>query len=232
VIFRQMLDPDTSTWTYLVADPVTREAALVDGVLELAERDAELVLQLGLRLVWLIETHIHADHVTSAGLLRERTGAKVACGAGTGVTTADLLVRDGDTLRVGSLVFEARSTPGHTDGCTTWVLHDRHMAFTGDALLVRGCGRTDFQQGDARRLYRSVHDRIFVLPDDTLLYPGHDYKGRTVTSVGEEKAWNPRLGGGRTEDDFVAIMAGLNLSPPQRIAVAVPANLNLGRDPA
>jgi glyoxylase-like metal-dependent hydrolase (beta-lactamase superfamily II) len=229
VIFRQLLDPETSTWTYIVADKATREAALIDGVLELAERDAELVLQLGLRLVWLIETHIHADHVTSAGLLRERTGAKVACGAATGVTSADLLVGEGDTLGVGSLVFEARATPGHTAGCTTWVLHDHGMAFTGDALLVRGCGRTDFQQGDARRLYRSVHNRIFVLPDDTLLYPGHDYKGRTVTSVGEEKAWNPRLGGGRTEDEFVAIMAAMKLSPPQRIAVAVPANLALGR---
>jgi glyoxylase-like metal-dependent hydrolase (beta-lactamase superfamily II) len=229
VIFRQLFDPETSTWTYLVADRATREAVLIDVVFERSDRDQELLEQLGLRLTWLLETHIHADHVTSAGTLRERTGARVACGRATGVTTADRLVDDGDTLAVGGLVFGARSTPGHTDGCTTWVLPAQGIAFTGDALLVRGCGRTDFQQGDARRLYRSVHDRIFVLPDDTLLYPGHDYNGRTVTTVGEEKRWNPRLGGGKTEDEFVAIMAGLQLSPPKRIAVAVPANLTLGR---
>jgi glyoxylase-like metal-dependent hydrolase (beta-lactamase superfamily II) len=229
MIFRQLLDPETSTWTYIVGDATTRDAILIDGVLEQVERDLQLVKELGLHLRFVIETHIHADHVTSAWIVRQRTGARIATTRASTATGADLVVEDGGTLRVGSLVLEARSTPGHTDSCTTWVLASEGIAFTGDALLVRGCGRTDFQQGDPRRLYRSVHERIFTLPDDTLLYPGHDYKGRTVTSVGEEKAFNPRLGGGRSESDFVGIMNALQLEPPKRIALAVPANLVLGR---
>jgi len=229
MVFRQLLDPETSTWTYLVGDAPTRDAALVDGVREQVDRDLELVAQLGLHLRFVIETHIHADHVTSAWMVKERTGARIVTTRASAATGADIVVDDGGTVRIGSLVLEARSTPGHTDSCTTWVLASEGLAFTGDAVLVRGCGRTDFQQGDARRLYRSVHERIFTLPDDTLLYPGHDYKGRTVTSVREEKAFNPRLGGGRSEEDFVAIMNALKLDPPKWIDVAVPANLTLGR---
>jgi glyoxylase-like metal-dependent hydrolase (beta-lactamase superfamily II) len=229
MIFRQLLDPETSTWTYIVGDARTHEALLLDGVLEQVDRDLELIEQLGLRLRYAIETHVHADHVTSAWVVRQRTGARIVTTRASRTTGADDVLDDGDTLKVGSLVLQARSTPGHTDSCTTWVLESEGIAFTGDALLVRGCGRTDFQQGDPRQLYRSVHQRIFALPDDTLLYPGHDYKGRTVTTVREEKVFNPRLGGGRSEDEFVAIMDALKLAPPKRIDVAVPANLTMGR---
>lgn len=231
MILRPMVDPETWTWTYLIADPISREAALIDPVRAQVERDAQLVEELGLTLVATIETHIHADHVTGAWLLKVRTGSDIVIAAATGAREADRRVEHGDVVRVGSIALEARSTPGHTDGCTTWVTGDSRMAFTGDALLIRGCGRTDFQQGDARRLYRSVHEQILSLPDETLLYPGHDYKGRTVSTVGEERRFNPRLGGGRTEDEFVEIMANLKLAPPARIATAVPANQALGRLP-
>ncbi len=230
MVFRQLLDPETSTWTYIVGDASTRDAALIDGVREQVDRDLELIVQLGLKLRFVIETHIHADHVTSAWIVKERTGARIVSTRASAAKGADVVVDDRGTVRIGSLLLEARSTPGHTDSCTTWVLASEGLAFTGDALLVRGCGRTDFQQGDARQLYRSVHERIFTLPDDTRLYPGHDYKGRTVTTVREEKVFNPRLGGGRSEEDFVAIMNGLKLDPPKRIEVAVPANLTFGRN--
>lgn len=229
MIFRQLLDPESSTWTYLLADPVRREAVLIDPVREQVERDLQHVDELGLRLVATVETHVHADHVTGAWLLKVRTGCDIVTPAAAGVSGADRAIAHGEAVRFGNLVLEARSTPGHTDGCTTYVTGDLRRAFTGDALLVRGCGRTDFQHGDARRLYRSVHDQILSLPDDTELYPGHDYKGRTVTTVAEEKRYNPRLGGGRTEDEFVAIMAALKLAPPKKIHDAVPANQHLGR---
>jgi sulfur dioxygenase len=178
-----------------------------------------------------LETHVHADHVTGAYALKLRTGSDIVFPAACRVRGADRNVEHGEAVRCGAIVLEARSTPGHTDGCTTWVTGDSRMAFTGDALLIRGCGRTDFQQGDARRLYSSVQDHILSLPDATLLYPGHDYKGRTVTTVGEERRFNPRLGAGRTEDQFVEIMANLKLAPPAKIAEAVPANQALGRLP-
>jgi sulfur dioxygenase len=231
VLLRQLLDPESSTWTYLIADPVHREAVLIDPVREQVERDLQLLAELGLRLVATLETHVHADHVTGAWLLKLRTDSAIVYPAASGVTGADRLVAHGEAVRVGNVALEARSTPGHTDGCTTWVTGDCRMAFTGDAVLIRGCGRTDFQQGDARRLYRSVADHIFSLPDTTLLYPGHDYRGRTVTTVAEERRHNPRLGGGRTEDSFVALMAELKLAAPKKIAEAVPANLALGRLP-
>lgn len=231
MILRQLMDPESSTWTYLLWDPIAREAVLIDPVRSQVERDVQLLDELGLKLVATIETHVHADHVTGAWQLKLRTGSDIVFPAASGVRGADRLVGHGEAVRFGSYVLEARSTPGHTDGCTTWVTGDSRMAFTGDALLVRGCGRTDFQQGDARRLYRSVHDQVFSLPDATLVYPGHDYKGRTVSTVGEERRFNPRLGSGKTEDDFVGIMANLKLAPPAKIAEAVPANLALGRLP-
>lgn len=229
MIFRQLLDPETSTWTYLLGDEDSHETVLIDPVHEQVERDRTLLEELGLRLVATLETHVHADHVTGGGLLREALGSRTVVGAQTGVENADLALADGETFRFGGIELEARATPGHTAGCTTWVCHAGHMAFTGDTLLVRGCGRTDFQQGDARQLYASVRERIFTLPDDTYLYPGHDYRGRTVTTVAEEKAFNPRLGLARDLDAFVAIMAGLDLAYPKRIDVAVPANLLSGR---
>lgn len=225
-MLRQLFDRDTCTYTYLLAD--AGQAVIIDPVLEQAERDLELIEQLGVQLVAVLETHVHADHITAAATLRERTGCQVVFGRDAGVTGADVVVGDGDHVRFGSRYLIARETPGHTAGCITYVVDDLSLAFTGDTLFVRGCGRTDFQEGDARALYRSVHDKIFALPDACFLYPGHDYRGRTVTTVGEERRFNPRLGHGRSEDEFVAIMNALDLAPPARIGVAVPANLSAG----
>ncbi len=229
MIFRQLFDPQSSTYTYLLADFATREAVLIDAVFEQAQRDAALVAELGLALAWTIETHVHADHVTAAWLHRERLGAKIALSASSGAEGADRYLAAGERIEFGRRWLEARATPGHTAGCTTYVLDDRSMAFTGDALLIRGCGRTDFQQGDARTLFRSVREQVFPLPDGCVLYPGHDYRGLTASSVGEEKRFNPRLGEGIVEDDFVGFMTHLGLPHPKQIDVAVPANLRCGR---
>jgi glyoxylase-like metal-dependent hydrolase (beta-lactamase superfamily II) len=228
MIFRQLFDLETSTYSYLLADSETHEAVLIDPVLERFERDTALVRELDLVLRYTLETHVHADHVTAAARMREALGSKVAVGAAAGVHDADLALQDGDTVRFGREALEVRATPGHTNGCVTYVHHAASMAFTGDALLVRGCGRTDFQEGDARMLFRSVRERIFSLPDATLLYPAHDYAGRTVTTVGEEKRFSPRLASSISEPQFVALMAALKLAYPKRIDVAVPANLQCG----
>jgi sulfur dioxygenase len=229
MLFRQLFDPETSTYTYLLADMQTKEAVLIDPVFEHVERDVQLLRELGLSLRFVLETHVHADHVTSAGILRERLGAQTVVSKAGGAPCADVAVDDGDVVHCGAIALEVRQTPGHTDGCVTYVEHGHKRAFTGDALLIRGCGRTDFQQGNARTLYRSVHDRILSLPDDTAIYPGHDYKGRTMSTVGEEKAFNPRVGGGLTEAQFVEIMGALKLAAPKKIDEAVPANLLCGR---
>ncbi len=231
MLFRQLFDPESSTYTYLLADSESREAVIIDPVRDQVERDAQFIDELGLKLVYVLDTHVHADHVTAAGLLRRRFGAKTVASVRGGPGCADLLVDHGAEIRFGKHALEVRATPGHTDGCVTYVSDDRAMAFTGDALLIRGCGRTDFQQGDPRRLYASVHDQIFSLPDGALLYPGHDYKGRTVTTVGEEKAYNARLGGGKSEAEFVTIMNGLRLANPKKIDEALPANLRCGLSP-
>ena len=228
MIFRQLLDPETSTYTYLLGDERNREAVLIDSVREQFERDRTLIRELSLKLLYTLETHVHADHVTASGLFREALDVKIAVAASAGVQNADLELGDGDQIRFGSHVLEVRATPGHTAGCVTYVLDGGEAAFTGDALLIRGCGRTDFQQGDPSQLFHSVRERILQLPDSTPLYPGHDYKGRLVTTVAEEKAYNQRLGLDKTEADFVAIMQGLKLSYPKRIDEAVPANLESG----
>lgn len=228
MIFRQLFDPQSSTYTYLLADANTREAVLVDPVFEQARRDAALVKELGLRLIVTLETHVHADHVTGAWLLKQKLGSRIGVPASSGAEGADFRVAD-EPVRFGASALEPRHTPGHTGACTTYVLDDRSMAFTGDALLVRGCGRTDFQGGDAHQLFRSVHEQIFSLPDRCLLYPGHDYRGLTVTSVGEEKLYNPRLGEAVGEGDFVGYMQNLGLPHPKQMELAVPANLRCGR---
>ena len=228
MIFRQLFDPQSSTYTYLLADPATREAVLIDPVFEHARRDAALVEELGLKLRYTLETHVHADHVTGASLLRKSLGSKIALAKASGAAGADTLLEDGDKVAFGKRFLEARATPGHTGGCLTYVLDDRSMAFTGDALLIRGCGRTDFQEGSANRLFRSVRERIFSLPDDCLLYPAHDYKGLTASSVGEEKMYNPRLAESIGEGDFVGYMTHLGLPHPKLMQVAVPANLKCG----
>lgn len=228
MLFRQLFDLESSTYTYLLADELAREAVLIDPVLENVDRDLGLIQDLGLTLRYALDTHVHADHVTALGTLRERTGCQTVLSERAGVGIADVYVKDGDHLNFGRYHLEARETPGHTSGCVTYVLGDQSMAFTGDALLIRGSGRTDFQAGDPRALYRSVHEKIFSLPPTCLLYPGHDYKGRTVTSVDEELRLNPRLGGGKTVAEFVEIMSKLQLAYPKKIDIALPANLHLG----
>ena len=228
VIFRQFIDPETSTHTYLLADEASREAVLIDPVLEQFERDRALLCELELSLLYTLETHVHADHITAADRFRKDTGSQVALSAAAGVEATDLKLRDGDMIRFGSMTLEVCATPGHTDSCITYLCRDQSMAFTGDALLIRGCGRTDFQQGDAAVLFDSVRNRIFSLPDETRLFTGHDYKGRMVTTVGEEKRFNPRLGLDKSVADFVAIMNQLNLAYPKKIDVAVPANMECG----
>jgi sulfur dioxygenase len=229
MIFRQLFDPTSSTYTYLLGDPVSREALLIDPVFEQARRDAALLRELDLRLLTTVDTHVHADHVTAAWLLRARTGSRIALAAASGAAGADRLLRHGDRVAFGARHLEVRATPGHTDGCLSLVLDDHGMAFTGDALLIRGCGRTDFQQGSAERLYRSVHEQLLSLPGTCLLYPAHDYRGCSVTSVAEERRWNPRFGGDSSLEDFVGYMTHLGLPHPRLIDVAVPANLRCGR---
>ncbi len=228
MLFRQLFDAETGTYTYLLADDQTREAVLIDSVREQLARDVELIEELGCRLLWALETHVHADHVTGGGELRRRLGCRLAVGTRAGVLTADRQVATGDVIEFGAHALEVRETPGHTDGCVTYVCHAEGLAFTGDALLIRGCGRTDFQQGDARTLYTSVHTQILSLPPATRLYPAHDYRGRTMTTVAEEQRFNGRLGGGKSLEDFVAIMQRLRLAYPQRIDEAVPANMASG----
>jgi sulfur dioxygenase len=228
LVFRQLQDQKSSTYTYLLADPSSGEAVLIDPVLEQARRDAALVRELDLKLKLTLDTHVHADHVTAAAILKKTTGSRIALSAAAGAENVDVPLHHGDRIQFGRRHLEARATPGHTNGCMTFVLDDRSMAFTGDALLIRGCGRTDFQQGSAPDLYRSIKQQIFALPEDCLLFPAHDYRGLTATSVAEEKRFNPRVGGARSEQDFVGYMANLGLPHPKQMDAAVPANLKCG----
>jgi sulfur dioxygenase len=230
VLFRQLFEPQSSAYTYLIACEDTRQAALIDPVFETVDRDLELLRSLGLTLQYTIETHIHADHVTGAARLRELTGSKAAVPERSAADQVDLPVREGEPIVVGGCCLHPLYTPGHTDDHHVYLLDRPDVArlFTGDTLLIDGCGRTDFQNGDAAALYRSVHEKIFSLPGDTLIYPGHDYQNRRVSSVGQERARNPRLGGGRTLEEFVAIMADLKLPRPKMMDVAVPANRECG----
>ena len=227
--FRQLFDATSSTYTYLLACERTREAALIDPVFEQHARDAALVRELGLRLVASLDTHCHADHVTGAWLMQRAFGSAIAAAGVIGARNVDRTLAHGDTVRFGDEALEVRATPGHTDGCLAFVTADHQRVFTGDALLVRGAGRTDFQQGDAHRLFRSIRDQLFTLPDACAVYPAHDYEGRTSSTIGEERAFNPRIGGAAREEDFVGYMANLGLPHPKLLAVAVPANLREGQ---
>ncbi len=230
MLFRQLMDEASHTFTYLLADPVTKKAALIDPVDRMIDRDLLLIEELGLTLHYVLETHVHADHVTAAGELRRRTGATTVAGVAAGVGCADLLLNDGEHVRLGDYRLEVRATPGHTQGCVSYIVHTaaRTLAFTGDALLIRGCGRTDFQGGDAAMLYRSVREKLFSMPAETVIYPGHDYRGRTSSTVGEERAHNPRLREGISVDEFVTIMSELKLASPAMMDIAVPANMACG----
>jgi glyoxylase-like metal-dependent hydrolase (beta-lactamase superfamily II) len=227
--FRQLFDVETSTYTYILGDPLTRDAVIIDPVREQVERDLAELEAAGLKLRSILETHVHADHVTGAAELKERTGAETVVSKHGGAPCADRQVDDGDMVVFGNEVIRILATPGHTPGCVTY--HWRDRVFTGDALFVGGCGRTDFQGGDAATLYQSITAQLFPLPDETLVFPGHDYNGRWVSSIGQERRSNPRLGG-TTEAEFMEIMNQLNLPEPKHIHEAVPANQRCGRPDA
>lgn len=228
MIFRQLFDRESCTYTYVLGCEVSQEAVLIDPVQSLKDRDSLLLEQLGLKLVYTLETHVHADHVTSSGQFRISHGSKSVVSAAGGAPCADVPVRHGDLIRFGEHALEVRATPGHTNGCVAYVDHAGERVFTGDTLMIRGCGRTDFQQGSAANLYKSVHEQIFSLDDGFAIYPGHDYNGRTSSTVAEEKAFNPRLGGGRSAAEFQQIMDNLKLANPKMMHIAVPANLQCG----
>lgn len=222
----QLFDPASSTYTYLLVDEATREGLIIDPVDEQIERDLALLEQRNIKLVWAVETHGHADHITSAWLLAEHTGAQTAAPAGCGIGTVSVQLRDGDTLSFGGEQIRAIHTPGHTQGSTCYLW--RNHVFTGDTLLIGTCGRTDFQSGSPEALYDSLTNKLFALPDETIVWPAHDYAGRSHTTIGAEKAGNSRVAG-KSLSEFVTIMNGLTLPRPRRIDEAVPANLTSGR---
>ena len=222
LIFRPLFEKESSTYTYLLADSVTKEAIIIDAVAETQQRDIGLIEELKLDLKYIIETHVHADHITSSCPLKQKfTNAKIVLGESNPVACADILIKDGENLEFGNYSLKAMSTPGHTDGCMSYVVGDK--VFTGDALLIRSCGRCDFQGGSAEKLFDSI-SQLFTLPDETYVYPAHDYGGRTVSSIWEEKAFNEMIGGGADKAEFVRRVNAMELSLPAKIHVAVPAN--------
>ncbi|XP_010552160.1 PREDICTED: persulfide dioxygenase ETHE1 homolog, mitochondrial [Tarenaya hassleriana] len=234
LLFRQLFEKESSTYTYLLADVShpDKPAVLIDPVDKTVDRDLGLINDLGLKLIYAMNTHVHADHVTGTGLIKSKVpGVKSLISKASG-SKADKFLEPGDKVSFGGLFLEVRATPGHTIGCVTYVTGDGEeqpnprMAFTGDALLIRGCGRTDFQGGSSEQLYESVHSQIFTLPKDTLIYPAHDYKGFSVSTVREEMQYNPRLT--KDKETFKNIMANLNLAYPKMIDIAVPANMVCG----
>ncbi|XP_059162532.1 persulfide dioxygenase ETHE1, mitochondrial-like [Physella acuta] len=226
LIFRQLLEYKSYTYTYLLADKVSLDAVIIDPVIETVDRDVRLVRDLGLNLLYAINTHVHADHITGSGQIRNRIPTCKSVIAEVSKAKADVHVKEGDHLKFGKFELEVRSTPGHTDGCLSFVLHDKSMVFTGDALLIRGCGRTDFQQGSASTLYDSVHKKILSLPKNFMIFPGHDYTGQTMSTVDEELRFNHRLT--RSKSEFIKIMKELNLPYPSQIEKALPANMVCG----
>ena len=222
MIFRQLFEPLSSTYTYLLGCEETGKAALIDPVIVAMERDLAEINRLGLTMAYTLDTHIHADHITAALELKKRTGSQIAAPAYDRLACADIGMEEGRPFQVGGVTLQPLHTPGHTDGHFAYLSGDR--LFTGDALLIEGCGRTDFQNGDADAMYKSVREKLFSLPDDVLVYPAHDYKDRRVSSIAQERKRNPRLGGERTLEEFKNIMANLNLPYPQFIDYAVPGN--------
>lgn len=224
-MFRQLFEPNSSTYTYLITDG--DQALLIDPVITEIDIYLALLAEHQLELAWTLETHVHADHITAGGELRQRIGSRSAVGALCGASAADRQLKDGDTVQLGNEQLQVIATPGHTPGSVSFLWKDR--VFTGDSLLINGCGRTDFQGGDAGVLYDSISQRLFTLPDETLVYPGHDYQGRRVSCIGQEKTINPRLAG-KSRDAFIEIMASLDLPKPRLIDIAVPANRRCGVD--
>ena len=230
MIFRQLFEPTSSTYTYLIACEETGVAALIDTVVDTTERDLEVLKELGLTLHYTIDTHIHADHLTGAVKLKALTQSKIIYPAVCELPCMDLGAKEGQSIRIGNIELHPLFTPGHTDHHFAYLIDNgtQQMAFTGDALLIEACGRTDFQSGDAATLYKSIHDKLFSLPGETLVYPGHDYEGRQLSSIQQEKQRNPRLGNDRPLDEFVTIMDGLELPYPKKIDFAVPGNEDCG----
>lgn len=225
---KQLFDEDSSTYTYLLWDQDSKDAVLVDPVDIQVDRDLKEVEKLGLNLRYGINTHAHADHITGTYLLKQKVNGLKSVISAASAAKADMTVSPGDQIRFGGRYLEVRATPGHTVGCVSYVADDGSFVLTGDALLIQGCGRTDFQGGSAADLYDSVHSQIFTLNDDCIVYPAHDYKERTHSTIGDEKANNPRLGVAKTKDEFIDIMNNLNLAYPKKIDVAVPANMRCG----
>ncbi len=230
MIFKQLFEPESCTYTYLLGCRESKQALLIDPVLETVARDLAAIKAQGLTLAMTLETHIHADHITGAGKLRQQTGCKIATPAKDSLACSNIHIAEGAPLVFGQIQLHPLFTPGHTDNHHAYLATtDSHsMVFTGDALLIDGCGRTDFQSGDAATLYQSIHEKLFALPDETLVYPAHDYEGRFVSTIAQEKARNPRLGGGKSKQEFIAIMDGLDLPPPKKMQQAVPANKQCG----
>ncbi|TGJ99547.1 MBL fold metallo-hydrolase [Leptospira semungkisensis] len=227
ILFYQLFEEQSSTYTYLIADLQTKEAAIIDPVWETAERDLKLIRELGLRLMYILETHIHADHITGASELRKNTMAKTAASALSEVDCADILLEDGQVISLGEKEIKAISTPGHTNACMSFIFEG--MVFTGDSLLIRGTGRTDFQGGSSSKLYESITQKLFSLPDETQVYPAHDYHGLSNTTIALEKKLNPRVGANRSAQDFKKIMDELQLATPKKMHIALPANLGCGK---
>jgi sulfur dioxygenase len=230
MIFRQLYEPLSSTYTYLLGCADTGQALLIDPVISSMERDLAELQKLGLKLAFTVDTHIHADHITATLELKNKVGSKIAAPAFDRLPCTDAGIEEGKRFQLGSITLQPLHTPGHTDGHFSYVFGDR--VFTGDALLIEGCGRTDFQNGDADALYKSVREKLFSLPDDYLVYPAHDYKDRRVSSIAQEKKRNPRLGEDKTLEQFKEIMANLNLPYPKFIDYAVPGNRQCGVCPS
>ncbi|CAN5616539.1 hypothetical protein BH10BDE1_BH10BDE1_08820 [soil metagenome] len=231
LIFHQLFEKDSSTYTYLLGDVASREAVLIDPVFEMIDRDLKLIADLELKLTYVLDTHIHADHVTAAGAIRDRMKGRVKTGVSrfAGVDCSDLPLDDGQQLKFGAHTIRVITTPGHTSSCVSYYLEVDHLVFTGDALLIRGNGRTDFQQGSSETLFDSVTRKLFVLPGETKVYPAHDYNGQTSSTIATEMNLNPRLGGGQTKEQFKKTMSELKLAMPAKINEALPANMSCGK---
>lgn len=233
MIFRQLIEPDSSTYTYLLADEGSSQCILIDPVIDTVERDLAMIQSMGLTLSHTVETHIHADHLTGARKLKQQSGCLIAGPAMDELPCTDVGLREGEPFRLGGIVLHPLYTPGHTSTHHAYVMENgmQQVLFSGDALLIEACGRTDFQSGDAHKLYRSIQDKFFTLPDETLVYPAHDYENRQITTIGQEKLRNPRLNNNKSEEEFVSIMHGLDLPYPRKIDFAVPGNERCGECP-